>query len=218
MSITRFTKKIPSKLALTYLNDGWTQNENLFPGSKSEDHIFVERSIQTRRVVDEIIHIGLERPRHIQRARINRPLGKFVDFPLGHAVKYDYMGNAHFEHGALALALRKIQVQFMQYKTYVLDELSEDHAGKTFNLRVFANFDSDDDRVEYTKYLLDVRNGTFYMEENAYFKLNVGDQDRPDVWFDIINGFIFSFDKQFMTRLPGHLKASFEMLDEQVEA
>jgi hypothetical protein len=151
-------------------------------------------------------------PYLIQRCKINRPLGEYVGLPVSKAVRFDYMGSAEFEFGAIPKSFREIRANFDQYKITRVPSVTETK-DVAVALRVFHNM-SDGEFAEYTKWLESARAN----ESNIDTKESVGLDPKGhynkdvDFWWDIDNNVMFSFDKNFMNRLTEHLQASFAIM------
>ena len=150
-------------------------------------------------------------PYLIQRATIHHPRreGRFSE-----AVSLDYMGSAEFEWGALPQSLRELQARVDAIKVTIEPRITGENGE---SLRVLHTF-TDEEYEEYFGHLLNLREGKGQTKESTYF-----DKDhskhfktlRCDLWWDLNNSVMFTFDKVFMKRLPDHLVASWKYMDEQ---
>lgn len=150
-------------------------------------------------------------PYLIQRGKIKHPL---VEGRFSAAVDLDYMGSAEFEFGALPKSLRALQAMVDSISVTVDPRITGDNGE---SLRVLHTF-SPDDYEKYIVHLLALRDGKVRTKESTWF-----DKDhakhfkslRCDLWWDVDNHVMWSFDKVFMKRLPGVLEASWKYMDEQ---
>lgn len=150
-------------------------------------------------------------PYLIQRGKINRPM---TDGRFSEMVDLDYMGSAEFEFGALPKSLRALQANVDSISVTVEPRIQGDNGE---NLRILHTF-GPDEYEEYLAYLLKLREGTLHTKESTWF-----DKEHPkrfaslrcDVWWDIDNHVMWTFDKNFMKRLPDALVASWKYMDEQ---
>lgn len=157
----------------------------------------------------------IKRPIHIQLATIRRPMGEFQGLTLSKAVSLEYMGNAHFEFGALPRSMRRLQASFTDVKIRKVDSITSKNGSV---LRVLSTM-SDEQWQIYEKHLHDLREDKIHTEEVTRFAKNYVSQfSSVDFWWDIDNDTMWSFDKQFMNRLTEHLSASFKYMDEQKKA
>ena len=156
----------------------------------------------------------------IQRAKINKPLAPPAT-KLSDAVRFDYMGSAEFEFGALPESLRRIEKRFESSTICLIDWLTEDSKP----LRVFSPF-NDGEYNEYVDFLDRLRSsplGFVRLKERSEFSLaerssafEKGDTSYlSNFWWDITNDVMFSFHKEFMNRLPEYLHASFKYMNER---
>lgn len=150
----------------------------------------------------------------VQRGEINRPLNEYTGKRFSKAVDLDYMGRAEFEFGAMAKGLRDMQAQQDQFKVVTFNDIKRDDR----SLRVYHAL-SDERFTEYMQKLQGIWLDSVKNEdaiERTYFYQNAkGYELKTDLWWDLTNCIIWSFDKAFMTRLHQHLEASWKYMDEQ---
>lgn len=115
--------------------------------------------------------------------------GRLADF-----VTFDYMGCAEYEFDAVRIAYRKMADKEDKFRLSTLRSLrSDDESGP--ELRIYHPFD-DQELDGYEAFLLKLRRGHHFPQI----------VDRPDfikgsktqVWFDLDNGCLWSFDRRFM--------------------
>lgn len=219
MSELTITKTIPSERAVVYQNLGWSLYERLLTGESCSS---VRKVLKTQAENDYHADADFSTPYLIQRGLINRPLGQHTDLPLSHAVRLDYMGSAEFEYGALPRSLRKMESQWSLYSHHKFEDIVAAKTGdsRKFQLRVFANFDSEANKEQYRQWMVKAFAGNLYLKENlgasTISRINLVElSPYTDFWWDITNDVLFSFDKQFMSRIESHLKASFAALNNQ---
>lgn len=151
-------------------------------------------------------------PYLIQRANIKRPLNEHKGDRLSQAISFDYMGSAEFEFGAIPNAFRDAREHFPNYKESKILSIKE---GESV-LRVFHCM-SDEEFGEYAKILEKLRADEYSIRTKESVGLDPKSYhnkklEPTDFWWDIDNNALWSFDKEFMKRLPDHLKASFDFL------
>lgn len=158
-------------------------------------------------------------PYLIQRARINSPLAKEGE-RLSNAVRFDYMGSAEFEFGALPKSFRRIQAKRSLLKMRKIESIKSGE----LSLRVLSTM-NDEEFAEYTEILKTLRESdrkirtkemTYFNEDFKPFSSN--DIFRIDFWWDICNDAMFTFHKQFANRLITHVDASLAYMDEQANS
>ncbi len=205
------TKEIPENLLSQYVNLGWSR----VPSSVGST--VISKVVQTGNSVSNHIDLEWRAPCYVQRGKIRRPVGYYQDETLSRAVDLDYMGSAEFEFGALSTSLRCVESQLILYKLHVVDSIPGYRDGKTHSIRLFANFDTEEQLATYVAYLKDMVAGKLQMKESTYMKLELGAvaiSDRCDFWWDIRNNVFMSFDKQFMSRIINHVHRSIQVLSE----
>lgn len=151
----------------------------------------------------------IHHPYLIQRGEIKRPL---VDGRISEAVNLDYMGSAEFEFGALPKSLRAMQSRLDDLKATTEPRILEGER----SLRILHGF-TPDEYEEYLGYLLELRADKRRTKETTRFAAGYPPMkfSKTDIWWDIDNHVMFSFDKVFMNRLLDHLVASWKYMDEQ---
>lgn len=211
-NVLTITKYVPGTKVPVYLNLGWVID---YPDQMG-DTTCLSKEVRTNSGIDDRTECKFRSPYLIQRGQIRRPLGKHIGTKLTAAIAMDYMGAAEFEFGALPKAFRRIEAQFMLYKSYIYDYILAYHDDKTYKLRVYANFEDDTQRDQYGQFIKDIIAGKANLKEPTYLEKRAGEAllipERHDFWWDITNDVLFSFDKQFMSRLPQHLQASFAVM------
>lgn len=147
----------------------------------------------------------------VQTARIRQPLAE-ADSTLTNSVRFDYMGPAEFEFGALPLSLKTIRANKANMQIRQVGSIREDgHKGKP--LMVLSYFD-DQAFSDYQGLLSNLRNNSVRLKEISYFSLKDPhfNSSLPDFWWDIQNDAMWSFNAEYMGRLPQYLGRSFSVM------
>lgn len=183
-------------------NAGWTRE------NPSTVTINTAATIRDDRLNSQVVN-----PYLVQRGKIERPLGSFRGFRFSKAVDLDYMGSAEFEFGALPSALRKMQALWPLYKVHRYDAVKINVDGREYVLRVLTWFQGDQ-IDQYAGKLLTMRQGDIRTKERTEFNFPDGQlPGRTDIWFDLDNLTVFSFDKNFMNHVMENFEASFAYMD-----
>lgn len=150
----------------------------------------------------------VKRPYLVQRGEIRRPL-KDESCRFSDAVNLDYMGSAEFEFGALPKSLRALQARVDSLKkTVLVSVMSGDVPLKVLHGLSDAAF------KEYEGHLLAIRADKHRLKESSHFAHDYSSQyAKTDFWWDIDNHVMWSFDKEFMNRLPSYLASSWKYMD-----
>jgi hypothetical protein len=157
----------------------------------------------------------MKRPHLIQRCTIKKPLNDFKGKKLSDAVDMDYMGNSYFEFGATRKSLEALHASNFNVRRVALQQpLGGDPAATILRI-AFPNHWLIDQEQAYIDFLSKLRfnidNIDRDLEEPSGFPVNCKDHEDIDLWWDIENHVIWSFDKAFMNnRLESHLKASWK--------
>jgi hypothetical protein len=143
----------------------------------------------------------------IQRAEIQKPLADPKEATLTKSLSLDYMGSAEFEFGALPASLRRMRASG-SLQTRLVKSIRQGDSP----LRVFSYLD-DETFPQYARILSDLRHGDPRLKEVSRFSLDYPqDGLKTDFWWDIENDVIWSFDKNYMSRLPRYLENSFSVM------
>lgn len=149
-------------------------------------------------------------PLLIQRAKIVKPLAD-KKATLSNSVRFDYMGSAEFEFGALPSSLRHLKANRDDLAIRMLYDVKEGES----SLRVLSVMD-EIDFGHYSEYLRELRFEDPPLKEVSYFSIKpkyfLEKEKQADFWWDIVNHVMWSFDKNYMNRLIGHLHASFDAM------
>ena len=153
----------------------------------------------------------IDTPYLIQRGKIKHPM---VDGRFSEAVDLDYMGSAEFEFGALPKSLRALQ-SLMDSISVTTEPRITDESGAS--LRVLHTFTSEE-YEQYLVHLFAMRDGKLRTKESTWFDKDHSKHFKTlqcDLWWDIGNHVMWTFDKRFAKRLSDHLVASWKYMDEQ---
>lgn len=191
----------PSEVSL-YQQNGW----NIFNDS-DPNKVYMNIDAENGKTYIDTDWVKPHDPYLIQRGLINRPLGDSKGKRFFQTVNFDYMGSAEFEFGALPASLNRLRVLNFKAKLHKFD-------GITYNgqpLRIWTYYEGEQLEI-IKKNLLKLRGGETYTKEWTYFA-NDMNLSKCDLWWDIKNDVIFSFDKLYMNRLQQHLGTSFEAMN-----
>ncbi len=164
----------------------------------------------------------------IQRAKIKTPLAAEVE-TLSNAVRFDYMGSAEFEFGALPNSLRAMRANKSDLTARKIQTIMDgEHQLRTYS------YLNDAEWALYVPMLEELRNSEkVRLKERSEFSLPEIKRDQEwmenmrartkstytpeptNFWWDINHHVMFSFEKNFMNRLPKYLENSFGILAEK---
>ena len=213
-------KTIPKSRSMEYKNSGWIVLPR-YPAVANDPLATVSKEMETQSGTTDHCDCDYHRPCYIQTGKIKRPMGKYAGATVSGAISMDYMGSAKFEFGAPALSMRRVQAQLGMYRVIKCDGITaEDTEGKTYVLRMFANFDTAEHQAQYVQEINNIIAGRGDTKEVTYLEARYrrldgrGFPERgQDFWWDIRNDVFMTFDKMFMNRLDGHIKATLTVLD-----
>lgn len=222
MSTYTLFKTVPRERKSAYTNIGWTPHTASAEDSPS---VQLTKVCLTNVGCDDAHCVEATVPYLVQRGTIRRPLGGHRDARLTRAVNMDYMGAAEFEFGALPASLRRVEAQFSLFKTVlaknIVASIPVKGVEREFTLRLYANFDTDEQRNTYITQLADVFFGTRHTKESLHLYLDSAAGTYrltdTDFWWDIENDVFMSFDKQFMSGLQQNLQQSIAWLNSTPE-
>ncbi len=212
MATRKYQLSVPLEQYDSYTQNGWT-----FLGMDQESPGF---GIVTREIVAvedaSILIPHPTKPTHIQRASIRRPLGKYRDARFFDSISLDHMGGPGFEFDALPESLRRMHLTSFAYETFKAENLFLTKDGRSYALRLYTRLRGQE-LDQYVNWLIALRNNELKTaRQTAFTKRTFDDGELPhgtDLWWDVVNDVIFSFDKNYMTRMPEHLRISFSMME-----
>lgn len=155
----------------------------------------------------------MKQPYLIQRGEINIPLAGPMS-RLSQAVKFDYMGSAEFEFGALPKSFRRIESVADEWICRVVEDIKE---GET-SLRVWSSF-SDEEFEAYKIFLMQLRypkdGARLRTKESVRFEHDYeSNYNKTNFWWDIDNDVMFGFNKNFMNRVGDYVSSSLSYMNE----
>lgn len=162
------------------------------------------------------------KPSLIQRGSIRRPLGKYKGARFLDAASFAHMGSADFAHNALPDSLRRIYHTYHAFDVFKAENIfltTKDN--RSYALRLFTRLRGVE-LEKYVNWLSALRDNLVKTRAPSGFtRLDFDDSTLPtetDLWWDIRNDVIFSFDKNFMTRLREYMDVSMSIMDGTYEA
>ena len=159
----------------------------------------------------------IRQPYDIQRGTIRRGYAESARY--SEAVDNHYMGSSEFEWGALPKSLRRMQAHADGLTLLTFPEVVDVHSNPLLALGNFNRIDP----AEYSEAIGVVAHRKARTRERTGFadQMEV-QQSRPfspaDVWWDINNDVMMSFDAVFMADLPRLLANSWAYMDQQAAA
>lgn len=146
------------------------------------------------------------------------------------ALRFDYMGAAEFEFGALPNSLRNLRAEqknLRMYEVYL--------RGEQIPLYVYGAL-NEQELSDYVDLLNDLRNGTKQLKERSEFSREelirwrqheaeqrirnqkMGRKYTPyettNFWWDLTNDVLFTFDEDLADRIPVYLEGSWKVMDQ----
>jgi hypothetical protein len=125
------------------------------------------------------------------------------------------MGAAEFEFGAMPKAYRAIAANLSFFKLYELEDFLEDPDKPEKHLCVFTCFEGEDWN-KYLEQLKKMREHKLRLKEGSRFEKGafVSSYDlQIDLWWDIKNQVIWSFDRKFMKNISVYLTNSAKYIE-----
>ena len=156
-----------------------------------------------------------KKPQYIQTGTIRRPLGKHRDSRFFDSVSLDHMGG-DFPYDSLPASMRRMFHTRFAFETFKAENLFLKKEHRSYALRLYTRFRGVD-LDNYVSWLIALRNDDLKMRRSTGFSRASFPEDQlpssPDIWWDVQNDVIFSFDKNYMTRLPDHLAVSYSIYE-----
>ena len=151
-------------------------------------------------------------PYLVQRLTIKQRPNKSTALRFSQVTESDYMGSAEFEFGAIPMAYRAIASNLQFFRLCILiDFLNE----KDQPLCVFTCFEGES-WDKYLDQLKKMRDGKLRLKEGSRFEKNAytSQYSNIDLWWDIRNQVIWSFDRKFMKNISFYLANSAKYISE----
>lgn len=173
-----------------YVNAGFFIDQH----PDEQNLLVATKELEVAEVSESEVDLNLKPPVLVGGVLV-RPMGRDSYVPFSQSVKGVVVGTAF---------LRKAQalLPFMLVDTLSITAHMAD--GSKFSLRVFGSFDTNEELAEYEQHLLRLISTQ---------TVNLSRESDCDVWFDVANGFILSFDRQFINRVPCQLLTTLKELD-----
>jgi hypothetical protein len=197
------TKIIAASKKAAYVHEGWEVSEVQPEGlHKSLTQVQIDDSSVTTFTLartDAFL---------IQRAKIRRPLSFSQHRSFMESVDIDHMGYPELTTNAITQMLRRIRHHFFDYSVHRRDDITLHVENRKYALRVFSYFEGDN-LNKYLDQLGEIQKGTRQTRGPTFFDTIYTLPKLSDVWIDVANDTIFSYDRQFMNRVVGHLQTTF---------
>ncbi len=209
--------------------NGWTINKQDTMTVNGEKHFAATRDIDMGKVKSmayEMVRV-LVKPHFVQRGTIKRPMSIFARDHLLKSMSFDFMSfdwadrQSSPEYGTsqnqIEASLYRMVNTAFAYSVDRVDSFTVGIDGTTYIMRVFHPFSPRDFKA-YVRYLLEHRKGnvrTYDLTGLEYIK------ERPhsiDVWWDLDNDTIITFDRNYIVRLPELLRATKDSLEAEAKA
>lgn len=200
-------------------NDEYTTHGWAFRGMDNDNpgHVLLEKTVLSQGIGEpEITYLaGPVTPTLIQRADIRRPLGKFRDVRFFDSVSLHHMGSDIFALGVNASLRRMYHMRFA-FDLFKAENLYIKKDDRSYALRLYTRFRGPE-LERYVNWLLLLRERKLKLAKPSGFTRDdvpAGSLPHsPDLWWDVVNDVIFSFDKNYMARLAGHMDVSFSLIE-----
>ncbi len=167
------------------------------------------------------LHIGAaKRPRLLQRAVIRRPFGRYRDSRFFDSVTLEHQSDSQFALGVPASLKRMYHTRFV-YSVFKAENLVLHKDNRKYALRICTRLRGNE-LEQYVNWLIAVRSGELKMPfASGFTTQDFADgmlPTAPDLWWDLENDVIFSFDKNYMSRLTQHLDVSYSLIEDNYES
>lgn len=214
-TLTRF---IAQDQAGAYANNGWVVGSKGAPtiavGKDAVVHRMTTREVEfaeTDPSPGDLVQLPTP-PYFVQRAHIKRPLGKFLSGPFLSSLSFDFMSfdlsTSHSHSPArVEISLHRILASLFAYQVSRFEGFNVEEKGRTFALRVFHPFST----VQYEGYcenLLQIRRGTQRLADISGLENSQGLPKLADLWWDLDNDVICTFDKNYALNIHEMLRWS----------
>ncbi len=208
-----YTLPIPVERCDLFIANGWKYERMLDPRagtllvSYAPPNGIEPTSTMSDPTTDEmVIHPGL----------IQRPLGRYTNSRLFDSVSFLHTHTVSESLDSTVEAMRRLYATRFAYTQARAQNCCLVSGSRTFALHLYSRM-SKDQLAKYVNRLVVLRTGKKQTRYPSYFKLtDFGVGSLPtvaDMWWDVRNDVFFSFDKNFIGRLPAKLEKSWELYE-----
>lgn len=133
----------------------------------------------------------MEQPYLIQRGYFKQVTGPITG--IDQLIRFDYMGSAEFEFGALPNSLKQMTRDYDEYQIFETEYAQQTENGK-IPIKVICKL-WDKDRV--IKFIIGIFKDSYRLKECSYFKESIIHQKGKlyprnfNFWWDIVNNYMF---------------------------
>lgn len=174
--------------------------EKIVPGSDDDRTVYIGDPVE---------------PKMFIPGTIRRPLRKYAEARFFDSLSLQNIVTDKSAHGVHDSLTRMCHTKFA-YATFKVESLFCTSDKRTFALRLHTRFRGEQLK-QYVEWLLQIRRGERKLSRPSGFterEIPEGTLPRsPDLWWDTQNDTLFSFDKNYMARLPQHLDVSFSIIE-----
>lgn len=194
-----FERFIPNALRVQYMNLGWSIEQSNYGLVGKKPFAAISSSGA------KAVKLGRLAEPKLLKLEILRPLGAYLNLPLESVIRVNQPEEfeAHIDQ-----FLASFFVQFQMCGAYKARSISAKIGQTDFILRMYGCFDGPSKAVNYERLVAE-----FFQDPNnlpTRLKQTWDGESKIDLWFDVENAVIMSFDKNFINRVDSHLKVSFQ--------
>lgn len=216
-----FRREIDLRQVELYVANGWVVSNDL-SDTGSLNRVLVERTMEwggaSKIMLD---HFQRGPISNICRGSIRRPLHEFNGGTLVNAVQFmNFLEGPVISH--MSQSMKRMYSVLFDYRVDRVEDLVLEVGGRHYVLHMYHNMTSME-RLAYTAQLAAMRLGRDAKAPNVDFNDLVDDcpnftQDgqrvlpKIDFWYDLGNDVIWSYDKQFMSRVPKLIRSTCEQV------
>lgn len=162
------------------------------------------------------IHLErLKRPNMLQRATIRRPFSRWNDARFFDSVTLEHPYSEKFAM-AVPASLRRMSHTRFAYDIFKAENLFVQKDNRSYALRILTRMRGVE-LEQYVNWLIAIRSGDMkVLAPSGFTKQDFSVSQlptAPDLWWDVENDVVFSFDKNYMSRLQHHLDVSYSIID-----
>lgn len=210
-----YVLSVPVEQHDTFIENGW---EFRSMDKERAGYTMLAKSVPSSGDEDgQVLHINSSSNLpSLQRALINRPLGKFKDARIFDSITLDHQGSTTSVSNALPASLKRMYHTRFAYDVFKAENLFIHKDTRSFALRLCTRMRGAE-LEKYVDSLIAVREGRIKLKRPSGFtQVDFPDSElpsSPDLWWDVENDVIFSFDKNYMARVLTHLEISYSIID-----
>lgn len=206
------TRYISADQRGVFSGNGWTVSDDVHSSDPDQRLVRYEATIEVEFFDTDPSPLDLTRvlvrPQFVRRAQIKRPLGRYAGSHILQSMTFDFMSFdwaqspacSEYDNHTLEVSLYRMRAQRFAYRVDRFEDFNVLDKDRTFALRIFHGFNREE-LARYCGFLLDIRSARHTTLDPTGLEALTGLPHGPDLWWDLDNDVIITFDKNYAFRI-----------------